>query len=52
MNATNDGEAYSFHPNGINVVFADSSTKLLSEQIDLKVFCGIITRGHGESVRE
>lgn len=49
MNATNDGETYSFHPGGCNVVFADSSIKFLEESIDLRVFCSIITRAGGES---
>lgn len=49
MNATNDGETYSFHVGGCNVVFADSSTKFLEESIDLRVFCGMITRAGGES---
>jgi prepilin-type N-terminal cleavage/methylation domain-containing protein/prepilin-type processing-associated H-X9-DG protein len=48
MNATNDGEAYSFHPGGINVVFADSSVKYLLDEIDLKVFCAMISRANGE----
>ena len=52
MNATNDGEAYSFHPDGINVVYADSSVKYLSESIDLKIFCAMITRAGGESYGE
>lgn len=52
MNATNDGEAYSFHPGGINVVYADSSVKYLSESIDLKIFCAMITRAGGESYGE
>jgi prepilin-type N-terminal cleavage/methylation domain-containing protein/prepilin-type processing-associated H-X9-DG protein len=49
MNATNDGEAYSFHNGGMNVVFADGSTRFLVETIDLKVFCGIITRAGNET---
>ena len=48
MNATNDGEAYSFHPNGIATVFADGSSKFLINATDLKVFCSMITRGNGE----
>jgi prepilin-type processing-associated H-X9-DG protein len=44
MNATNDGECFSFHPNGINVVFCDGSTQFITQDIDLAVFCGIIAR--------
>jgi prepilin-type N-terminal cleavage/methylation domain-containing protein len=49
MNATNDGEAYSFHPNGIGTVFSDGSSKFLINDTDLKVFCAMITRGNGEN---
>lgn len=52
MNATNDGESYSFHAGGINVVFADSSTRFLSESVDLTVFCGMITKSNGEVINE
>ena len=52
MNATNDGESYSFHPNGINVVFADSSTRFINESVDLRVFCGMITKSNGELTNE
>lgn len=52
MNATNDGETYSFHYNGANIVFADGSTKFLSDAVDLKVFCAMITRAGGENYTE
>ena len=48
MNATNDGECYSFHPGGINVVFGDASTRFLGESIDLRTFCGLVTRAGAE----
>lgn len=44
MNATNDGECFSFHPNGMNTVFCDGSTKFLIEDIDLSAFCAMIAR--------
>jgi prepilin-type N-terminal cleavage/methylation domain-containing protein len=52
MNATNDGECFSFHDNGINTVYTDGSTRFLSETIDLKVFCAIITRAGAENYTE
>jgi len=52
MNATNDGETYSFHVNGSNVTFADSSTRFINENVDLKVFCAIITRSSNETLQE
>ncbi len=48
FNATNDGEAYSFHPGGINVVFGDASTRFLQGSIDLRTFCGLVTRAGAE----
>lgn len=50
MNATNDGETYSFHSNGTNAVFVDGSTKFIVETVDLPIYCGMITRAGGESV--
>jgi prepilin-type N-terminal cleavage/methylation domain-containing protein len=52
MNATNDGEAYSFHSGGIMVVFADSSTRFIKDSIDLKVFCTMITKASAEVSNE
>lgn len=49
MNVTNDGEPFSFHRGGINVVFGDTATRFLDEAIDLQAFCGLITRSGGES---
>jgi len=52
MNATNEGEMYSFHAGGGIAVFGDSSTRFISESIDLRTFCAIITRAGGETVAE
>ena len=49
MNATNEGECYSFHPGGMAVVFGDGSTRLLTEAIDLRTFCALVTRAGGET---
>ena len=49
MNATNEGECYSFHPGGANVVFGDTSTRFIAESIDISTFCGLITRAGGEA---
>jgi prepilin-type N-terminal cleavage/methylation domain-containing protein len=48
FNASNNGEAYAFHPGGINVVFGDASTRFLDEGMDLRTFCAIVTRAGGE----
>lgn len=50
MNATNDGECYSFHSGGISVVFCDSSSRFLADTIDLTVFCALVTRAGAETV--
>lgn len=52
MNATNDGECFSFHNGGMNATMCDGSTKFISETIDLSVFCGIIARADGQTRTE
>lgn len=49
MNVTNDGEFYSFHPAGCVFVMCDGSTKMIGQEVDLRVFCAIITRSGGET---
>lgn len=49
---TNDGEAYSFHPSGMNVVKCDGSTSHINNDIDLLVHAALITRAGGEAARE
>jgi len=50
MNATNEGECYSFHVGGMCSVFGDASTRFLSESVDLPVFCGLVTRAGSENL--
>jgi len=52
MNATNDGETYSFHSNGANTVFVDGSTKFIVETVDLPIYCGMITRSGNETTTD
>ena len=52
FNASNEGEGYSFHDGILNVVFGDSSTRSISESIDLRVFCALVTRAAGDAVGE
>ena len=47
FNATNDGEAYGFHPGIIVVSSMDGATHTLSESIDVRLFGAMITRGGG-----
>lgn len=41
-------EAYSFHPAGINVAMGDGSVRFIVEQIPIREFARLITRGNGE----
>ena len=58
FNATNDGEAYGFHPGIIVASSMDGATHTLSESMDLTLFGSMITRSGGgytnpnHSVRE
>ena len=45
--ATNDGEAYGFHPGVLVVSSMDGATHTLSESIDVVLFGSMITRGGG-----
>jgi prepilin-type N-terminal cleavage/methylation domain-containing protein len=43
-----NAEAYSFHPSGMMVVFGDSSTRFLAENIPMKEFARLVTRAGNE----
>ena len=47
FNATNDGEAYGFHPGIIVVSSMDGATHTLSESMDVRSFGSMITRSGG-----
>lgn len=50
INCTNNNEAYSFHPGGINAVYADGHVRFLSESIDLSIYLGAVSRSGGEVI--
>jgi prepilin-type N-terminal cleavage/methylation domain-containing protein len=50
MNCTNNNEPYSFHPSGMNVIFADGGSRFISESVSIHVFAGYITRSGAEIV--
>jgi len=52
MNATNDGECYGFHPGGIVVTFADTSTRVIADSVALRTFCALVTRAGNEQTGE
>ena len=49
FNATNDGEAWSFHPGVLVVSSMDGATHVLSETISPVLFGSMITRAGGGS---
>jgi len=51
MNCTNHNEAYSFHPGGANLLFADGAVRLVAETISPKVFAAICTRASHDVVQ-
>jgi prepilin-type processing-associated H-X9-DG protein len=48
INCTNNNEAFSFHPGGVDVVFADGGVRFLSETTDISVYAALITKSGGE----
>jgi prepilin-type processing-associated H-X9-DG protein/prepilin-type N-terminal cleavage/methylation domain-containing protein len=52
INATNDNEPYSFHPGGINVLFADGHVQLVRDSIPLLTFAALCTKAAGEPVTD
>jgi prepilin-type processing-associated H-X9-DG protein len=50
MNCTNHNEAYSFHPGGANLLFADGAVRLVAESISPRTFAAISTRASHDIV--
>ena len=49
VNCTNNNEAFSFHPGGVDALFADGGVRFLAETIDIATYAALITR-NGEEV--
>lgn len=49
MNVRNDNEPYSFHPGGVQALYADGHVSFLSQSIELKVMAAQCTRCAGEN---
>ena len=47
FNATNEGEAYSFHPGVMCTTFMDGSTHVLQDNMNVLVFASMITKAGG-----
>lgn len=50
INCVNDKEPYSFHPGGVNAVFADNSVRFLEQEMDIRTFARLVTRAGNEQV--
>jgi prepilin-type processing-associated H-X9-DG protein len=50
VNCTNKQEVYSFHPGGVNAVFADGALHFLQADIDIRIFARLVTRAGDEVV--
>jgi prepilin-type N-terminal cleavage/methylation domain-containing protein len=50
FNCTNNVEAYSFHPGGINAVFGDGAVHFLNNSTSIQTMAAMVTRNNGESV--
>ena len=50
LNCSNQFAVFSFHPRGANTAFVNGSVHFLSQDIDLFVFFGLVTRAGGEVI--
>ena len=48
INCTNNGEIYSFHPGGANLLFADGSVHFITVGVNATTFAAIFTKNGGE----
>ena len=48
INCTNDNEAYSFHPGGVNLLFGDGSTRFSASSTSERVYAAWSTRAAGD----
>ncbi len=52
VNCTNQGEIYSFHTGGSNVILGDCSVKFMAETIDLRTLMLVCSRADGTPVSD
>jgi prepilin-type N-terminal cleavage/methylation domain-containing protein/prepilin-type processing-associated H-X9-DG protein len=50
INCSSDNEEYSFHPGGVNLLFADGSVHFIKETIDKKVYVFMVCRADGNII--
>lgn len=46
------GQPYSFHTGGINTLFGDGSVHFIAENVDIRIFAGLITRAGKETISD
>src|SRR5262245_25046079 len=49
-NCNNNNEAYSFHTGGNNTLFADGSVRFLNANLNVAVFCSMVSKDYGEVI--
>ncbi len=49
---SNSGQAYSFHPGGVNIALCDGSTRLISDSVELNTFLNLMLRDDGQVLGE
>jgi prepilin-type N-terminal cleavage/methylation domain-containing protein/prepilin-type processing-associated H-X9-DG protein len=50
VNCTTDNELYSFHPGGVNLLFADGSVHFIKETINPKIIVYLVCRADGSVI--
>jgi len=50
INCTNEGEPFSFHFGGQNIVFGDGSVRFINDGVTMQIFGHMITRAGGEVI--
>jgi prepilin-type processing-associated H-X9-DG protein len=50
LNCNNNGEIYSFHTNGANLLFGDGSVRFLNAGVSIATFAAVFTKAGGEAV--
>jgi prepilin-type N-terminal cleavage/methylation domain-containing protein/prepilin-type processing-associated H-X9-DG protein len=51
VNCNNDGEVYSFHLSGANVLYGDGSVRPLAAMTDINVVVALVTRSGNETIQ-
>jgi prepilin-type N-terminal cleavage/methylation domain-containing protein/prepilin-type processing-associated H-X9-DG protein len=51
INRSNNQQPYSFHPGGVNGLFADGSVRFLGSNLDVRTLAGLVSRAGGEVIK-